>query len=108
MNKDKFLELFKKYIRKQNLKGDKKKPIKAIKPNKSLIPYEDLEIYFTTPKVLNPHSNHKRVPRKFKKKWKYILQGDRYNHLDLNQKLWMILGITNPDYKRFLIKQTVK
>lgn len=73
-----------------------------------MIPYEDLERHFTAPKVLNPFSNHKRVPRKFKKKWKHILDKELFGSHDLNKKLWFILGITNPDYKRFLIKQTVK
>ena len=67
--------------------------------------YEDLEKHFTAPKVIS--YNYKRVPRKFKKKWKHILQGDRYDFLDLNQKLWYILEFTNPNYKRFLIKQII-
>ena len=68
--------------------------------------YEDLDKYFTTPKQIQ--FNFKRVPRKFKKKWKHILCGDRYNFLELNQKLWYILEFTNPNYKRFLIKQIVR
>jgi len=79
-----------------------------MKNNLIMIPYENLEKHFTAPKVLSPHSDYKRVPRKFKKKWKHILQGDRYNYLDLNQKLWYILGLENSDYKRFLIKQICK
>lgn len=76
-----------------------------------MILYENLENHFTTPKGFGevPHfHNCKRVPRKFKKKWKHILQGDRYDFLDLGQKLWYILEFTNPDYKRFLIKQICK
>lgn len=46
----------------------------------------------------------KRVPRKFKKKWKHILCGERYNHISLNQKLWYILYLSNPNYHNFLIK----
>jgi len=45
----------------------------------------------------------KRVPRKFKKKWKHILQGNRYDFLELNQKLWFIQGLENPQFNRFLI-----
>ena len=66
-----------------------------------MILYEQLEKHFTTPKTIG--FNCKRVPRKFKKKWKSEL--DTYSFLTLNQKLWYILEFTNPDYKRFLIKQ---
>jgi len=34
---------------------------------------------------------YQRVPRKFKKKWRHIIQGNRYSFLDLNQKIWYIL-----------------
>jgi len=67
--------------------------------------YEDLEKHFTAPKVISPFYNYKRVPRKFKKKWKYIFDNP---YLDINQKLWYILEFTNPDYKRFIIKQIIK
>ena len=70
-----------------------------------MIPYQDLEKHFTAPKIISSFFNHKRVPRKFKKKWKHILQGDR---LDLNQKLWYIQSIVNPNYNNFLIKQICK
>lgn len=70
-----------------------------------MIPYEDLEKHFSAPKV---RINHSRVPRKFKKKWKHILQGNRYHFLTLNEKLWYIQGLTNQDYNRFLIKQVCK
>lgn len=67
--------------------------------------YHKLEKHFIASKNLK--FDYKRVPRKFKKKWKHILQ-DSYHFLTLNQKLWYILGLTNPDYKRFLIKQITK
>jgi hypothetical protein len=67
--------------------------------------YEDLEKHFIAPKTISPFYNCKRVPRKFKKKWKHILDDEC---LDLNQKLWYILELTNPNYKRFLIKQIIK
>lgn len=68
--------------------------------------YQELEKHFTAPKVIS--FNHTRVSRKFKKKWRHILQGDRYSFLDLNQKLWFIQGIENQNYNRFLIKQICK
>ena len=61
---------------------------------------------FKTPdNFIGTYFKHKRVPRKFKKKWKHILQGDRYNFLDLNQKLWLIQWQTNPEFNRFLINK---
>lgn len=71
-----------------------------------MIPYQEFEKHFTAPKTIS--FNCKRVPRKFKKKWKHILQGERYSFLDLNQKLWFIQRIVNPNYNRFLIKQICK
>jgi len=62
--------------------------------------YNDLDKAFKEPKSIS--FNCKRVPRKFKKKWKHIL---KLNHLDLNQKLWYIQGLTSPNYNRFLIKK---
>ena len=32
---------------------------------------------------------------------------NRYDFLDLGQKLWHIQSLTNPNYNRFLIKQIV-
>jgi len=72
------------------------------------IPYENLDKYFTAPKIISPFYSYKessKIPRKFKKKWKNIL-GLKFN--TLNQNLWYILEFTNPNYKRFLIKQLVK
>ena len=67
--------------------------------------YKDLDRHFTSPKQSGLTS--KRVPRKFKKKWKHILQGDRFDFLTLGQKLWYIQGLVNPNYNRFLIKQII-
>lgn len=69
------------------------------------IPYEELNRCFTAPKVISPFFAYKkgtRLPRKFKKKWKHILN---VNFCTLNQKLWWILEYTNSNYKRFLIKR---
>lgn len=73
-----------------------------------MIPYQNLEKHFIAPKTISPFFNYKRVPKKFKKKWKHILQGEKYNFLDLNQKLWYIQSIVNPSYNDFLIKQICK
>ncbi len=73
-----------------------------------MIQYNDLDKHFAAPKKLSPFFNCNRVPRKFKKKWKHILYSDRYNYMDLNQKLWYIMEFTNLDYKRFLIKKIIE
>lgn len=76
-----------------------------------MIPYKELDKHFTAPKHLgnkNFFYDVKRVPRKFKKKWKHIICGDRYDFLDLGQKLWYIQSLTNPEYNRFLTKQLCK
>lgn len=65
--------------------------------------YEDLDKHFTSPKQTK--FIHKRVPRKFKKKWKHVIQSKQFDFLELNQKLWYIQGIVNPNYNRFLIKK---
>lgn len=55
----------------------------------------------------NRRTEHKRVPRKFKKKYKHILCGTRYDFLTLSQQIWYILYLTNNDYARFIIKKTI-
>lgn len=54
------------------------------------------------------YKNIKRSPRKFKKKWRYILQGDRYDFLSLGQKLWLIKGLVNPKHRDEIIKKTIE
>ena len=56
---------------------------------------------YTAPKQLSPFYGCRRVPRKFKKKWKHLLQLHKF--LSLNEKLWFILGETNKEYRDFLI-----
>lgn len=68
------------------------------------IPYEDLEKHFSEPKIKFSMREHKRLPRKFKKKWKHILCDERYDFLDLGQKIWYIIFLENRNYNRFLIK----
>ena len=71
--------------------------------------YQNLEKHFTLPKTTGyGFFECNRAPRKFKKKWKHILQGNRYDFLTLNQKLWFIQWHTNPNYNRFIIKQIIK
>lgn len=72
---------------------------------KSRYTYNELELHFTEPARVR---KHKRVPRKFKKKWKHLICNDRYDFLTLDQKLWHILNHTNRDYVRFRIKQICK
>lgn len=63
---------------------------------------------FTKPKKFleRPfYNNVKRVPRKFKKKYKHIFFGNRYDFLTIEQKLWFILSLENPEYHRFLISE---
>jgi len=62
---------------------------------------------YTLPKNFGKNIKHKRVPHKFKKKWKHVLCGDRYDFLNLGQKLWFIRWTTNPEYNKFLIKHTI-
>lgn len=58
---------------------------------------------FTQPKQISPFYNCKRIPRKIKKKHKVIL--NKYPFLTVNEKLWYLLGYTNPEYKQFLISK---
>lgn len=63
---------------------------------------------FTAPKHIGAEAffNCKRVPRKFKKKNKELL--NKFPFLDLNQKLWFILRENNKEYSNFLIKEICK
>lgn len=61
---------------------------------------------FTAPNKISPFFTCKRAPRKFKKKYKEQL--NKYPFLTLNEKLWMILGETNNEYKQFLIQEICK
>jgi hypothetical protein len=67
-----------------------------------MIKYDDLEKYFTRPNRLSSFYDYKKVPRKLKKKYKNIFQDKLLN---INQQLWYVLELTNPNYKRFLIKK---
>ena len=74
---------------------------------KARFKYSDLERHFTVPKGGIGFS-HKRIPRKKKKEINKIIGKYRYDFLTLNQKLWFCMGLANPDYRDFLIKQICK
>ena len=70
-----------------------------------MIPYEDLDKHFTAPRVISPfYGDDIKIPRKLKKKVKAFC-GIHWGHLNNGQRLWYYMGKSNPDYKRFLIKQ---
>lgn len=60
---------------------------------------------FTPPKKLSPFYKCKRIPRKLKKKYKSIL--NKYPFLTVSEKIWYLLGYTNPLYKQFLIDEII-
>lgn len=72
-----------------------------------MIAYEDLERHFKLPKTWMPgrqayFDRLKKIPRKLKKSAKEAAPFDR---LSLEQKLWYLQGLRNPDLNRFLIKK---
>lgn len=71
------------------------------------IDYNELEHYFTLPKMASPFYNYRKLPRKKKKMMAKFLNAKHMEHLTLNQKLWYMLEFTNPNYKRFLIKMII-
>ena len=72
--------------------------------------YEDLDKHFTKPKIISPFYRYKKVPRKLKKKCKKWLEQNYLTTegLSINQQLWYLLELTNPNYKRFIIKQIIE
>lgn len=75
-----------------------------------IIKYEDLEKHFTRPVVISPFYSSKnfyKVPRKLKKKYRYLFSKAN-NDLTIQERLWYLLGIENPNYKSFLIKEICK
>jgi len=68
-----------------------------------MIPYEELDKYFTAPKHLNtrPFYNYSKFPRKLKKELKKV----KYCNGDLNVAMWNTM---EENYKRYLIKQICK
>lgn len=53
------------------------------------------------------YKNIKRLPRKFKKKWRHVLQGNRYDFLTLEQKMWLIKGLVNTKHRDELIQKVI-
>lgn len=72
------------------------------------IKYSELDKHFTAPRVISPFYRHKRQPRKLKKKINAFIQSKGYTFLKPNQRLWLYLMETNPNYGAFLIKQICK
>lgn len=71
--------------------------------------YDDLERHFTSPKVISPCFRYKKLPRKLKKTIdKILIKHTIHIDVDINTKLWYCLDFTNPEYKKFLIKQICK
>lgn len=75
---------------------------------KIMIKYENLEKHFTAPNRISPfYGDIKKISRKLKKKVKNFC-GLTWSSLTNGQRLWYYLEKSNPDYKRFLIKQICK
>jgi len=69
-----------------------------------MILYKDLDKHFTLPKVISPFYGDIRIPRKLKKKIKAYV-GVHWTTCSNGQRLWEFMESSNPDYKRFLIKE---
>lgn len=67
--------------------------------------FDDLDNHFTLPKRFGkqPFYGQCRIPRKLKKKIKNYV-GIHWNGLNNGQRIWHYMEKSNPDYKRFLIK----
>ena len=65
--------------------------------------FEDLDKYFTEPKVKSPFYGDVKIPRKLKKKVK-IFCGLHWKGLTNGQRLWYYMEQSNNNYKRYLIK----
>ena len=73
-----------------------------------VIEYKDLEKHFTAPEVISPfYADGMRIPRKLKKKVKTYV-GVHWDKSNQSVSLWHYMEKSNPDYKRFLIKQVCK
>jgi len=60
--------------------------------------------HFTTPEILSPFYNVKRIPRKLKRKVKKFCSV-HWHGLTNNERLWHYLEKQNPAYKQFLISK---
>lgn len=67
--------------------------------------YKDLDRHFIAPKNISPfYGDNIRIPRKLKKKVKSFC-GIHWEGFANGQRLWYYMEHSNPDYKKFLIKQ---
>lgn len=72
------------------------------------ITYLNLEKYFTAPKIASPfYKNDVKIPRKLKKKVKKFC-GTSWEGNTNCERLWYYMEKSNPDYKRFLIKEVIR
>ena len=69
-----------------------------------VIPYKELDKHFTAPETISPFYGNIRIPRKLKKKVKAFV-GTSWSDNDNASRLWYYMEKSNPNYKRFLIKQ---
>jgi len=72
------------------------------------INWDELDKHFTLPKgIISPfYKGGIKIPRKLKKKIKsYFWEKVHWKNLTNAQRLWSYLGISNPNYKWFLIKK---
>jgi hypothetical protein len=70
------------------------------------IPYEQLDKHFTLPANFSPYYKGVRMPRKFKRKHKKIV--DKFKFLPIHEKLWYIQATVNPNHTRYIIKKVVQ
>lgn len=71
------------------------------------IPYSELDKYFTAPKTVSPFYGDIRIPRKLKKQVKKFC-GISWESNSNAACLWYYMEKTNPNYKRFLIKEIIR
>jgi len=75
------------------------------------IGWDELDKHFTLPnRTYTPfYKDDIKIPRKLKKKIKsHFWEKVHWKGLTNAQRLWSYLGITNPNYKRFLIKKILE
>lgn len=66
--------------------------------------YHNLDKHFTAPETISPFYGEIRVPRKLKKKVKQWCRLSWKGNSNA-ARLWYYMEKSNPNYKRFLIKQ---
>jgi len=66
--------------------------------------YDELDKHFIAPETISPFYGDIRIPRKLKKKVRKWC-GEPFKRLTNAEALWYYMEKSNPNYKRFLIKQ---